>query len=345
MLTSNFFAFSLEGGSPQKAIQVFLIPEAEAPHDIKAERGEVYIADEESILVYSLESGQLLRRIGKRGQGPGEFLIIPGRLAIISDRLIVGDMRRILIFSCQGKYLSQVREPALLADYNFLPVGSNFVGFARERQEDGSFSEPKGYIYNQNGKILKQFYGEMPEGPPPPPPPGQIPAQKQDAPIIQDYADYTVYEDRIYVADSRKGLFVSVFNDQGELLYEINQPVEKIKVPSSFKDKYLKGVKARGSKYWEYFNPIVPEFFPAFVSFKMDAGKIYFITPAQKEGKYELLVLDLKGKILERSFRCPLDPFDYDFLELFNLSFDIEKDQLIWYRYNPEKEYYEICVY
>lgn len=77
----------------------------------------------------------------------------------------------------------------------------------------------------------------------------------------------------------------------------------------------------------------------------MDAGKIYFITPAHQEGKYELLVMDLKGKILERGLHCPLDPFDYDFLELFNLSFDIEKDQLIWYRYNPEKEYYELCVY
>ncbi len=55
--------------------------------------------------------------------------------------------------------------------------------------------------------------------------------------------------------------------------------------------------------------------------------------------------MDLKGKVLERSFRCPLDPFEYDFLVVFNSPFNIDKDKFIWYRSNQEKEYYELCVY
>jgi len=96
-----------------REVRIIPLPEAEEPHDIKVENDEVFLSDRESILVYSLEDGHLRRRIGRRGQGPGEFLIGPLSLTVIDDRLIVGDIRRILIFSLQGDYLGQVREPAL----------------------------------------------------------------------------------------------------------------------------------------------------------------------------------------------------------------------------------------
>jgi len=131
-----------------REVRFIPLPEAEEPHDIKVENDDVFLSDRESILVYSLKDGHLRRRIGQRSQGPGEFIIGPLSLTVVDDRLIAGDIRRIIIFSLQGDYLGQVREPALLGPYNFLPVGSNFVGFAMERQEDGSFSAPMGYIYN-----------------------------------------------------------------------------------------------------------------------------------------------------------------------------------------------------
>jgi len=309
------------------------------------ENDDVFLSDRESILVYSLKDGHLRRRIGQRGQGPGEFIIGPLSLTVVDDRLIAGDFRRIIIFSLQGDYLGQVREPALLGPYNFLPVGSNFVGFAMERQEDGSFSAPMGYIYNQEGKVLQKFYRDMPVGAPPPPPPGGgAPTKKQDVPLIKDYTDYTVYKNRIYVADSRKGLFISVFDERGKFLYAIKPQVEKIRVPKGLKDSFLQEAKARNPQYWDFFNPVFPEFFPPFIGFKIDDDKIYVITPAQKDEKYEVIVMSLKGQILERSFCFPLKP-QYDFLAVFNRTYDVEKDKFIWYAYNQGKEYYELFIY
>jgi hypothetical protein len=266
----------------------------------------------------------------------------PLRLTIFPDRLVVGDFRKIQFFSPEGNYLGQVREPGMIQRLPFLPVGKNFVGFPMEIREDGSLAPPVGCIYDQEGKVLRKFYGEIPAGPPPPPPPGgAVPAQKQDVPMIQDYADYAVHEDKIFVADSRKGFYIAVFDENGDPIYEIRQELKKIKVPKDFKQSALN--KDEGSKYWEGYNPVVREFFPAFFGFKIDGGRIYAITPDQKNGQYEVIVMDLKGKVLERSHRFPLEP-NYFAPDALNLNYDVEENRFIWFVYNEAKEYFELHI-
>jgi len=322
--------------------RVIPLRELEKPRQIRAENEQVYFVDDRDILVYSLADGRLLRRIGKRGQGPGEFMMGPLRLTVFPDRLVVGDFRKIQFFSHEGNYLGQMMEPGMIQRLPFLPVGKNFVGFPMEIREDGSLALPVGCIYDQEGKVLGKFYGEIPAGPPPPPPPGgAVPAQKLDVPMVQDYIDYTVSEDKIYVADSRKGLYFAVFNENGDPLYEIRQELKRIKVPKDYKEAALK--EDTGSKYWESYNAVVPEFFPAFVGFKIDGGRIYVVTPAQDKGDHEVIVMDLKGKILERSFHLPLEP-NYFAPDAFGPSYDVEKNQFVWFAYNEAKEYYELHV-
>ncbi len=88
--------------------------------------------------------------------------------------------------------------------------------------------------------------------------------------MIVDYIDYLVSEDKIYVADSRNGLLISVFDENGNLLHEIRLPTDKVKVPKSYIDDVIKEQKA--SKYWKtifaYQNPIFPEAFSRFCRFQ-----------------------------------------------------------------------------
>jgi hypothetical protein len=337
-IASQTRAIRLEAGR-----RIIPLPELEKPRQIRVENQQVCFVDERDIVVYSLADGRLLRRIGKRGQGPGEFMMGPLRLTIFPDRLVVGDVRKILFFSHDGSYLGQVMEPGWMGFHPLLPVGKNFVGFPIERRDDGSLGPPTGCIYDGGGKVARNFYGELLAGPPPPPPPGgAVPAQKQDVPLIQDYTDYAVHEDRIYVADSRKGLFIAVFDENGDLLYEIHQEINKIKVPKGYREAALN--KDKGSKYWQSYNAVVPEYFPAFFGFKIDGGRIYVITPDQKNGQYEVIVMDLKGKILEKSFRLPLEP-NYFAPAAFNLGYDVEENQFIWFVYNEAKEYYELHIH
>jgi hypothetical protein len=97
------------------------------------------------------------------------------------------------------------------------------------------------------------------------------------------------------------------------------------------------------SKYAEYDNPVFPEFFPAFIGFKIDGGRIYAITPAQKDGLYEVIEMDLKGKILERGFRFPIRPF-FNVPEAFALQYDVEGGKFLWLEYNEAKEIHELHI-
>jgi hypothetical protein len=318
------------------------LPQVEEPRGICAEHGRVYIVDDKDIAVYSFDDGRFLRKIGRVGQGPGEFKIGPGRLTVLEDRLAVRDMFQVIFFSVVGDYLGHVKEPAYMGFFPYLPVGENFVGFPNDRRADGSFAPATGCIFDGQGKLLKRFYEALPEGPPAPPPPGSgPPSEKRDAMMVREYVDYAVHDGKIFVADSRKGLSISVFDEGGNLLYDIRHDVDRVKVTRKFQASVLK--EREKSKHRDYDNPVFPEFFPAFVGFKIDDDRIYIITPAQKDGLYEVIEMDLLGKFLERDFRFPVRPL-FGVLEAFVLQYDIEGGKFLWVEYNEAKEIYELHV-
>ncbi len=335
---------ALPGYAGQKE-RVIALPELESPRQIVVKKGRVYFVDRRDVVAYNLADGRFIRKIGKLGQGPGEFAMGPSRLAVLGDRIIVQNSRRLDCFNLEGVYTGGFNEPDSFAFYPMLPVGRNYVGFALFFN-DGSLTAPSGRIYDSHLKLKRKFFGEIPALPPAPLPPGNAEqAGRSDKLLIRDYGDYAVYEDRIYVIDSRRELPISVFDENGDLLREINLPIDKVKVPRSFVDGIVKEWKA--SKDWKSYysriNPVVPDFFPALIDFKTDGGRIYALTAAQKNGLYEIIVMDLEGKILEREFRFPLRPnFELPFFNGF--SYDIEGNKIVWFAFNNEKETYELHI-
>ncbi|MBN1271545.1 MAG: hypothetical protein JXB26_04670 [Candidatus Aminicenantes bacterium] len=333
-------------GKSSKDEIIFTLPEVESPRQIVVEKGRIYFVDPGNIVVYNLSDGRFLKKIGRLGQGPGEFSMGPRRLSVLGDRLIVKDVLSYECFTLEGEHTGCIKEPEIIAFYQFLPVGRHFVGFPLLRNEDGSISGPSGCIYDSNLMLKREFFGELPAFPTAPPPPSvEKPKGKSDRLLIRDYGDYKVFEDRIYVADSSRGFSISVFDESGNLIREIKHNVDKIKVPKSFVKEIVKKWKA--SKDWQrrysHFNPVVPKYFPALIDFKIDHGQIHALTPAKKNDLYEIVVMDLEGKILNREYRFPLEPnFETPFFNGF--KYDIEGDKLVWFSYNDDKEIYELHI-
>lgn len=262
--------------------RVIALPDLERPTQIVVEGGRIYFADSRDVKVYDLQDGRLLRKVGRLGQGPGEFSIEPHRMSVLGDRLIVQDMGHADCFNLDGVSAGQIKHPGSMAFYPVLPVGRNLVGFPIIRDDEGSML-PSGRIYDSRLKLIRDFYGALPALPSAPPPPGRA-MEKSDERLIRDYGDYAVYGNRIYVADSRRGLSISVFDENGRLLSEINPPVDKVKVPKGFVDAVVKEWKASKNwqTYYSYINPVVPEYFPALLDFKIDQGRLCILTAAKK---------------------------------------------------------------
>ncbi len=75
--------------------------------DIKADdHGNIYVVDQQahSILVFN-KDGNYLKNIGRKGQGPGEF-IYPSELTIIEDKIVVYSGNRISYFTLEGNFIN-----------------------------------------------------------------------------------------------------------------------------------------------------------------------------------------------------------------------------------------------
>ena len=126
-LSVNFFP-DLVIGEIDEAPKEYLFSGPE--HISTDNHNNIYVADRNSsqIRVFD-EKGKFLKYIGRRGQGPGEFIEISCILITTGGELLVSDRvnRRVTRFSLAGDYLASYRvsEKQPVAPRTLLPLGEN----------------------------------------------------------------------------------------------------------------------------------------------------------------------------------------------------------------------------
>lgn len=329
-------------------VKTFTLPPGIEPQVLAADKDRIYLCEYENfpqkpeshIAVYSVSDFSLLARIGQVGKGPGEFLAFgPGRFCLIGDQIWAQDIRKTIVFSRDGIFLREISIPRdfFAFIYPLVPVNDVFVSLAGDHSDviNGN-ARVFGRLYDSDLRMIKEFYGEIPiQAPPPPPPPPAPPGRKTEAKsegvavakrdyqAIPDCIDFAVADGKIFVADTRKGFHIVVFDSSGVPLYEINQNYVALPVPS----EYSSALKEKLDETQAWLNNVATikfrDSFPAFYSFKIADGKIYVATYAEKDGLNELVVMNLKGDILKRSFSFPLGP-SYDSMYS---NFNVAKDR------------------
>lgn len=296
------------------------LPDVLKPSDIRILGNRMYVVDDYSILLYSLPDFKLVKKFLKKGNGPGEAPLYIF-LTVLPDKLVINTFGKFLLFSLSGEYIGEMK-----VDYQtdrFCPVGNNYVG-ARIIL-DPKHKRHVQYIklYDKNIKEIRDIYK------------GSIgsytvffsgESKKQDFEVIKDSLEHFVYEDRIYIADTTKGFFFAVFDSDGNQLYEINNPYEKHKVTDEYKEKVTKELEQ--SPGAEYFNFVFRDFFPAFKSVLFADDRIYLTTHPYANDRCEIIVMDLKGKILKKSTVPDTHLFTVDKGKFYYLEENIDED--IW---------------
>jgi len=328
------------------AEKVAELPELAKPASIVIDSSRLYICDSDTIHIYSLKPFRYEGKFGRAGEGPGEFNSRP-HLAVQADQFLVNTMGKIMTFSKTGEFQKQTKIPFLYfyIYYPLLAVGSNYVGLPLKNIEGtGTFIHSVN-IYDSKLTLLKEIY----QGPPPqllPPPRPGAKVVKVDFEVIPDCLETAVQSERIYVADSRKGFFISVFNESGEHLFNIEKEFTPVDVSEEFKNDFWQ--ETRSSENWEQlkqrFNYRIRDEYPAFFSMKAQDRKIFFTTYAQKNGLYEMVVLDLDGEILNQAFCFPLDPDEklLGGIVPFSNEYCIQDDTLYYLVLNEETMLFEL---
>jgi len=304
-----------------------------------------YIMESTTIFIYSLKDFTLIKKFGRKGEGPGEMNKVPfisnALTAFGNKKILVDAINKIIIFSGDGIFVKEVRKKGRVA--NVLSVGAGFVATRLKRGED-----KKSYavvnLMDAEMNVSKELYAQL------------MPVQGRNLQMVTDSIHVAVHEDKIFIEESVKGFIIEVFDSKGNALYKIKKEVPPLKVTAEDKDALLQELKddelaklqIKRAGGWDNFKTLLdfhyPDHYPPIRDMLIKNRKIYirtFITQNEKE-KYR--ILDLKGKDLKTVF-LPKPMLASIITRIYSRTvrfFDISNDTYYYLAENEDDEEWEL---
>jgi hypothetical protein len=335
MVTAFVFIFSLSSICA-RVQKVAAIKEVVKPDMMVVKNDKLYVLERTSIFIYSLEDFHLIKKFGREGEGPKEFMVRPFgppmSLSFYEDYLVVNSNNKISYFTLDGDYVNEVKSPP---DAVFFRVKQGYLGIGAAMGENNrlyichrlfnlDFHEPK-MLYQSEISLGQGLDFIVP---------------------MNALHYYPVYKDKIFIVAGRKGFVIDCFDNTGKKLFSINKKKhEKIKVTEAYKERTLDWFKTHPN-----FRRIFPqikgrikfkEYFPAIKDMAIDNDMLYVITNKRRKEQWECIMMDFKGKELKRTF-VPLqesEPYTY-----YPLLYTIKKGTFYALIENEEEETWELYV-
>jgi hypothetical protein len=277
------------------AKKVAVFPDLLAPSEVQMDDNYIYITETFSIYIYRLTDFTLVRKFGKKGEGPGEFKLGDDNsvfLKIEKDRLLVNSVGRISYFSKEGEYQS---ERVNNAGFWLQPLGEHFAGIKRLYDEK-NLRHRSVWVFNANLEEIGEVYKDED---------GIQPKLKYIDAVSWPCQIFQAYEGKLYISGKDNNLYI--FDSQGKQLSIIPLKYDRIRVTAEIKDTYLKFYREL-SPYWrirwerlkDWFR--FPDYLPIVQYFLVADQKIYILTYKEENEKFQFLVLDINGKHLKTVF-------------------------------------------
>ncbi len=300
---------------------------------VNKEENRLYITEGHNIYIYSLKDFSLIKKFGKRGEGPQEFLIGGATfgwlwIVIQPDHIFIHSMGKISFYSKEGEFRKETRI-GIVHTPVFHPMENQFVGVGFYTENNTNYWATN--IYDSNLKKVKEIYRYER---------GFYPGKPIDPYNIKT-PDFYVYDNKIFVADTVKTGAIYVFDKNGNKLYSINPEYEKVKVTQMDIENsaYYYNIGAHKNFYNTYKNRFeFPRYFPAMRFMIIADDKIYVMTYKKKNDKTQFMILDLKGKLLKKVF-LPVNGLDVQYYCPFEI-----KDNKLYHFVELEEEGCELHI-
>jgi hypothetical protein len=142
----------------------------------------------------------------------------------------------------------------------------------------------------------------------------------------------------IFISDTEKGFFIRVFDFDGNAVETIDLNGEEKPIPVSGADREKLLEEVRITRLEDVYrfakaNARTPDTFPRIHQTCSAGGRLYVTTHRENAGLHEMLVLDRRGKVLDRlflrleSFHHFRGPFRSDFFIVFgDVLFELVQD-------------------
>ena len=209
------------------------LPDLLHPDSITSDSHCIYITDAESIFIFSTADFQLIRKFGKKGEGPEEFKFNPAGVAKLvldlqPDTIMVNSMGRVSFFTKKGDYLKEVQ---ITSGNDFKQVGNYFVGYSTSGGKKILYATIN--LYDSRFHKLKEIHRNE----------YYVQPNKRFNLIklgcgSARRAVYRVYNEKIFVEGENNT--IHVFNKKGIKEYVIRLDYETLKISGKQKEEIMK---------------------------------------------------------------------------------------------------------
>lgn len=259
------------------------------PRSILVGDNHFYILEFPRIYIHKKADLALLKTIGKKGEGPGEFKGYANPY-ITKDKLLVNSLGKILLFSPDGNFINEIRSSEPRTKYK--PLGKGYVGRKESVIKKTLYCIVS--LYDGKLNLINEIYREK----------SGFVGGKYFNPLI-DPAHFDILGDNIIINSGKDELLI--FNSQGKQIDTIGYQYTKVKVSQKYKDALIKNFKRGDRRQYEFLKDILvfPEYWRGIWWFEVVDGKIVVATHVEKGGKLQHLIFNLSGD-LEGEIYIPL---------------------------------------
>lgn len=253
---------------------------------------QIYVIEDTTIYIYSLNDYKFKKKFGKAGEGPQEF---QGFVVVTphEDQLLINSIAKISYYTKDGIFKKEQRTSAGIGSNLFYPLKEGFIG------SGGSIDKNIHYVtinfYDSKLNKGKELFRMKAAG-----------QQSGKIELLKRTFAYQTHDNKIYII-GEEGFLIDVMDHTGKKLFSIKQKEYKRRKFTSEDEKIIRNfIKKQFRQRYEFVKDRLafPDYFPEILDFFIADNKIYVSTWKWENKRVEFFIFDLKGK-LEKNIYIP----------------------------------------
>ncbi|MCK5004554.1 MAG: hypothetical protein KAS21_05675 [Candidatus Aminicenantes bacterium] len=285
-------AISLLFTMPIKGEVVTSFPDLLKPTGLVIDNNNLYVTEDITIYIFSLKDFKLIKKFGKKGEGPQEF----NRFAAITplkDKLLINSMSKISYFTKDGEYINEIK---VKGGFSFLyqPLGDKYVGRGISNKDNTRYVSINLYDKDLNKikTLLNQEDGAQ--------------FSKGVIKVLNSSLNYMTFNDKLYLVNGSE-FEIKVFDSSAKEIMTIKRDYKRAKFTEENVQSVHDEIKndPRQKQFYDAIKKMLvfPKEWPAIASVFERDNIIYVSTFKSKDKtKYEFLLFDENGKFIHSMF-------------------------------------------
>ncbi len=275
------------------------------PKNITVTDDYIYITEDLSVNIFEKKTLKLVKKFGKKGEGPGEFklyaIIYP-----LKDKILINSYGKFSYYTKRGELLKEI-ETSKFAILAPKPIGSNFLAMKTENKDNEAFRSL--HLFDGKFKIIKEIERQ-----------NSFITKSGKISILKDNLAYETKGKIGFVSNGRT-FFIKIINEKGEVTKTIKREYKKIEFTDEDRKKVIEEFKndPQTKPFINiYLKRIVfPDYYPVIAGIRLDNKYAYIMTFKRVKDKYEFFIYDHSGKFIKRDlihffFQTRMQPYPSD---------------------------------